>query len=151
MLSRRLKGKWSLRRRQGFHSTLSVSFTLRHHSTSLSNWYNLSLIFTCTNGRESNKGSQKTPFLAINAKGGDILSPKQKDHTTTNVKIFKNFSNWYLNVFDLFFNWYLQKLVKPSWKLRGEFYSGGVLFSQRKTFETGGENFKSWKCFSKYY
>jgi hypothetical protein len=35
-------------------------------------------------------------------KGGEILSPKQKDRTTTNVKIFKNFSNWYLNVFDLF-------------------------------------------------
>jgi hypothetical protein len=28
------------------------------------------------------KGSQKTPFLAINAKGGEILSPKQKDRTT---------------------------------------------------------------------
>jgi hypothetical protein len=82
MLSRRLKGKWSLRRRQGFHSTLSVSFTLRHHSTPLLNWYNLPLIFTCTNGRESKKGSQKTPFLVINAKGGEILSPKQKDHTT---------------------------------------------------------------------
>jgi hypothetical protein len=36
-------------------------------------------------------GSQKTPFLAINAKGGEILSPKQKDRTTTSVKIFKNF------------------------------------------------------------
>jgi hypothetical protein len=47
------------------------------------------------------KGSQKTLFLAIYAKGGEILSPKQKDRTTTNVKIFKNFSNWYLNVFDL--------------------------------------------------
>jgi hypothetical protein len=41
MLSRRLKGKWSTRRRQGFHSTLSVSFTLRRHSTSLFDWYNL--------------------------------------------------------------------------------------------------------------
>jgi hypothetical protein len=112
ILSHRLKGKWSLRRRQGFHSTLSVSFTLRHHSTSLSLWYNLSLIFTCTNVGEIKKGSQKTPFLAINAKGGEILSTKQKDRTTTNVKIFKNFSNWYLNVFDLSFG--IQKLVKPS-------------------------------------
>jgi hypothetical protein len=33
MLSRRLKGKWSLRRRQSFHSTLSVLSTLRHRST----------------------------------------------------------------------------------------------------------------------
>jgi hypothetical protein len=86
VLSLRLKGKWSIRRRQGFHSTLSVSFTLRHHSTSLSNWYNLSLIFTCTNGGES----KRSPFLAINAKGGEILSPKQKDRTTN----LQKFSKW---------------------------------------------------------
>jgi hypothetical protein len=42
-----------------------------------------------------------SPFLAINAKGGEIFSPKQKDRTTTNFKIFKTFSNWYLNVFDI--------------------------------------------------
>jgi hypothetical protein len=50
-----------------------------------------------------------SPFLEINAKGGEILSPKQKDRTT----IFKNlfgfhkslFSNWYL-VISHFFNWY---------------------------------------------
>ena len=35
-----------------------------------------------------------------------------------------------------FQNWYL---LKPSWKLRGEIHSGGVLFSQRTGFETGGE------------
>jgi hypothetical protein len=60
-------------------------------------------------------------FLAINAKGGEILSPKQKDRTTTNLKLFQliyfgyvyfqeSFQNWHLNVFNL----YLQKLVKPS-------------------------------------
>jgi hypothetical protein len=27
------------------------------------------------------------PFLAINAKGGESMSPKQKDRTTTNLKI----------------------------------------------------------------
>jgi hypothetical protein len=86
MLSHRLKRKWSFRRRQGFHSTLTVSFTLRRHSASLSHWYNLSLIFTCTNGGESKKGSQKTQFLAINAKGGEILSLKQKDCTTKTSK-----------------------------------------------------------------
>jgi hypothetical protein len=37
-------------------------------------------------GEKRKKGSQKIPFLAINAKGGEISSPKQKDHTTTNVK-----------------------------------------------------------------
>jgi hypothetical protein len=88
MLSRRLKGKWSLRRRQGFHSALPVSFTLAvtlHHS-------HIGIIFThisFTNEGESNKGSQMSPFLAINAKGGEILSPKQKDRITN----FKNFQN----------------------------------------------------------
>jgi hypothetical protein len=142
MLSCRLKGKWSLRRRQGFHSTLPVSFTLRHHSTSLSIWYNLSLIFTYTNEGVTKKGSQKTPFLATNAKGGEILSPKQKDRTTTKFKIFKNFSNWYqmnlisFNWYVYFQNWYL---LKPSWKLRGEFHSGGVLFKSKENHLKQGE------------
>jgi hypothetical protein len=32
---------------------------------------------------EKVKRALKTPFLAINAKGGESFSPKQKDHTTT--------------------------------------------------------------------
>jgi hypothetical protein len=35
------------------------------------------------------KRALKTPFLAINAKGGESISPKQKDRTTT--PISKNF------------------------------------------------------------
>jgi hypothetical protein len=50
------------------------------------------------------KGSQKSPFLAINAKGGESISPKQKDRTTTHFNIFKiKFSIGIL----LVFNWYL--------------------------------------------
>jgi hypothetical protein len=30
--------------------------------------------------------THKYPFLAINAKGGESISPKQKDRTTTNFK-----------------------------------------------------------------
>jgi hypothetical protein len=78
MMSRRLKGKWSLRRRQGFHSTLTVSLTLRRHSTTLSHWYNLSLIFHLPMGEKVKRGSQKSPFLAINAKGGESIKPKAK-------------------------------------------------------------------------
>jgi hypothetical protein len=55
------------------------------------------------------------PFSAIYAKGGESMSPKQKDRTTTNFKIlvfqfgFKEvFSNWYL-MFDIISNGY-----KPS-------------------------------------
>jgi hypothetical protein len=33
-------------------------------------------------GIKFKKGSQESPFLAINAKGGETLSPKQKDRTT---------------------------------------------------------------------
>jgi hypothetical protein len=73
---------------------------------------------------KSIKGSQKTLLLAINAKGGEILSPKQKDRTTTNVKIFKNFSIWYLNEFDLF-NWYLQKNSKNPLKSQEENFIKG--------------------------
>jgi hypothetical protein len=60
---------------------------------------------------ENKKGSQNTLFLVINAKGGEILSPKQKDRTT---KLQKNFEimfcvclfNWYV------FNWLVfSKLV----------------------------------------
>jgi hypothetical protein len=31
-----------------------------------------------------------TPFLAIHAKGGESMSPKQKDRTTTSIKMIFN-------------------------------------------------------------
>jgi hypothetical protein len=40
-------------------------------------------------GRKFEKGlifHSKYPFLAIHAKGGESISPKQKDRTTTNFK-----------------------------------------------------------------
>jgi hypothetical protein len=37
-------------------------------------------------GRKFTKGLSKDSVLAINAKGGEILSPKQKDRTTTKFK-----------------------------------------------------------------
>jgi hypothetical protein len=42
------------------------------------------------------------PFLAIHAKGGESMSPKQKDRTTTNFKnlVFsKSILNWYSIMF----------------------------------------------------
>jgi hypothetical protein len=41
-----------------------------------------------TKGEESNLRALMIPFLAIHAKGGESMSPKQKDRTTTNFKIF---------------------------------------------------------------
>jgi hypothetical protein len=39
-----------------------------------------------TKGEESNSRALMIPFLAIHAKGGESMSPKQKDRTTTNFK-----------------------------------------------------------------
>jgi hypothetical protein len=41
--------------------------------------------------------------------------------------------------------------LKPSWTLRGGFHLGEFCLVKGKAFETGGENFKSWKCFAKSY
>jgi hypothetical protein len=77
MLSHRLKGKWSLRRRQGFHSTLPVLFTLRRHSAPLSNF---GIIFTHIHLYHwgESKRALKTPFLAINAKGERVLAQSKR-------------------------------------------------------------------------
>jgi hypothetical protein len=40
-----------------------------------------------TKGEESTSRALMIPFLAIHAKGGENMSPKQKDRTTTNFKI----------------------------------------------------------------
>jgi hypothetical protein len=89
----------------------------------------------------------------IHAKGGENVSPKQKDRTTTNFKIlvfqfdFKEvFSNWYLTC-DIISNWYtLFKInIKTLLNTKGEF-----CLVKGKAFETGGENYKSSKCFSKF-
>ena len=55
--------------------------------------------------------SLKVSVLAIHAKGGESISPKQKDRTTTNFKnivfqfVLKKFFNWYI-MFDIISNWY---------------------------------------------
>jgi hypothetical protein len=77
MLSHRLKGKWSLRRRQGFHSTPSnySSFAVTPHRSPL--WYNLHSYIVCQRGREFEKGlyfTHKYPFLAIHVKGEKVLA-----------------------------------------------------------------------------
>jgi hypothetical protein len=60
-------------------------------------------------GERKQKGlyfTHKYLFLAIHAKGGESISPKQKDRTTTNFKnvvfqfVLKKFFNWYL-IFDI--------------------------------------------------
>jgi hypothetical protein len=50
-------------------------------------------------GGENLKRALKTPFLAINAKGGESISPKQKDRTTT--PISKNFETKFFQLVSL--------------------------------------------------
>jgi hypothetical protein len=60
---------------------------------------------------EKVKGLSKSPFLAINAKGGESISPKQKDRTTTHFKKIRNkvfqSVSCYLFQIGMIFNWYM--------------------------------------------
>jgi hypothetical protein len=69
------------------------------------------MLFTI--GRESERAyiSLKYPFLAIHAKGGENISPKQKDRTTTNFQNFelrKDFSidDFSIGIVDRISNWF---------------------------------------------
>jgi hypothetical protein len=50
-----------------------------------------------TKGEDSALWALMIPFLAIHAKGGESMSPKQKDRTTT------NFKNLVLSIYQLIF------------------------------------------------
>jgi hypothetical protein len=166
VLSLRLKGKWSIRQRHRFHSTPSVLSTLcRYSVTTLQIGIILHSYLLVPMGES--KGLSKSPFLAINAKGGESIKPKAKRTAPPpNFNCVSKILNWYISnrycfktsigillwqpfqlvcLFsigiykDKFSNWYL---LKPSWKLRGEFHSGEVLFSQIKSIWNRGRNFQ---------
>jgi hypothetical protein len=81
-----LKGNWSLRQRQRLPLHSIKLLTLRRRSEQLSKF---GIIFTHILFAKGEKVvtkayiSLKYPFLAIHAKGGESISPKQKDRTTT--------------------------------------------------------------------
>jgi hypothetical protein len=93
-----LKGKWSIWQRHRFHSTSSVLSIICRYSAISLNWYNLHSYSFVLVGEKVKRGLQ-TPFLVINAKGGESISPKQKDRTTMPAKgphyhaNFKKFRN----------------------------------------------------------
>jgi hypothetical protein len=105
MISLRLKGKWSIRQRQGFHSNsdgitypllllmyLTIGMTL--HSYLL---YHLGESIRPQRGRKCKKGSQVLRFWHLMPKGEKGLSPKQNDCTTIS-KISTNvYFNWDLS------------------------------------------------------
>jgi hypothetical protein len=71
----------------------------------------------------------KYPFLAIHAKGGESISPKQKDRTTTNFQNLKGLEMMNFSIGNLFSrnstfkNWYLKTLLNTKRRnlLRGSF------------------------------
>jgi hypothetical protein len=153
MLSRRLKGKWSLQRRQDFHSTLSVLFT---PSLSLRTALHFGIIFTLIISTNEEKVTRahisltKYPFLVIHAKGGESMSPKQKDRTTTNFKKFlKKFSIGTLFLIYFKLEWPLSKLVSETLlnTKRRIFIQGEFYLSQRKSFWNRGRKFQILKMF----
>jgi hypothetical protein len=79
-----LKGNWSLRRRQRLplHSTTHPSPSLH---IILHLWYNLHSYVLFAKGEKVVRVGpifhSKYPFLAIHAKGGESIGPKQKDRT----------------------------------------------------------------------
>jgi hypothetical protein len=105
VLSLRLKGKWSIRQRHRFHSTPSVLSILCRYSTISQNWYNLSLIFTCTNGENVLKGSQSLRFWRFMPKGERVLAQSKR---TAPPPYLSKFFNWYIfQIGIMIFNWYI--------------------------------------------
>jgi hypothetical protein len=93
--------------------------------------------------------------LAIHAKGGESISPKQKDRTTTNLKkikvvLRKDFSNGDFQIDILFLIEFqtgttFSKLISKTLlnTKRRILLRGSFVLVKGKAFETGGENFKS--------
>jgi hypothetical protein len=88
MISLQLKGKWSTSRRQGFHSTLSVSFTLclTHRHPIGINLHSYPL-FSKGGENRPRRGRIIRPLKFLHfwhlMQRGKVLGPKQKDCTTS--------------------------------------------------------------------
>jgi hypothetical protein len=84
-----LKGKWSIRQRHRFHSTSSILSFLAGIPPTLQFGIIFTHILFAKGGEKVKKAYislTKYPFLVIHAKGGESISPKQKNHITTNFK-----------------------------------------------------------------
>jgi hypothetical protein len=84
MICLKLKGKWSIWQRQGFHSNsdgiiyplsllMQISIGMNLHSYFFYQWGK-----RIRPQRGRIKGLSSSPFLAINAKGGESIKPKEK-------------------------------------------------------------------------
>jgi hypothetical protein len=124
MLSHRLKGNWSLRRRQGFHSTPSnySSFAVAPHRSPT--WYNLHSYIICQRERKSRAYISLTSirFWRFMPNGEKVLAQSKRiahhqfQKLSFSICISRSVSNWYL-MFGSISNWYnsFQNLYpKPS-------------------------------------
>jgi hypothetical protein len=81
MLSLRLKGNGVFDKDKASTPTLMVSFILCRYSSKLSFGMTLHSYFFYQWGRKY-QGLSSSPFLVINAKGGQNIKPKAKGRTT---------------------------------------------------------------------
>jgi hypothetical protein len=122
----------SAKTRLPLHSTTHPSPSLR---STLRLWYNPHSYVSFAKGEKIvNIRALMIPFLAIHAKGGENMSPKQKDRTTTLILTLMIF-NWLKNfkfgislcskrgASSIFKTWYLKTLLNTKRKiyLRGSF------------------------------
>jgi hypothetical protein len=96
-------------------------------------------------GRKCKKGSNVLHIWRLMPKGEKILSPKQKDRTTT----ISNFSKWWFNWISQMFvfqfismlirsqNWYLLKTLLKAKRIIS--FMGSFKLVKGKAFETGGK------------
>jgi hypothetical protein len=115
------------------------------HSVS-PHWYNLSLIYYLPKGENTSKGLYFTlsiRFWRFMPKGEKVLAQSKRTAPPPNFKTY-DFQivislcskEGQSSIFKIV-------VLKPSWTLRGEFYWGGVLFSQRKSIWNKGRNFQT--------
>jgi hypothetical protein len=100
-----------------------------------------------TKGEDSTSRALMIPFLAIHAKGGENMSPKQKDRTTTNFKNFmfpRKLSIGFLLCSKRGENSISKRYIKTLLNTKKRIsFKGEFCLVKGEAFETGGENFKS--------
>jgi hypothetical protein len=136
--SHRLKGNWSLRRRQRLPLHSIKLLTLRRRSAQLSYF---GIIFTpILFAKWKEISSKGLYFTQVSVFGDSCQRGRKYQPKAKGPHHHLIFSNWYLIVFKKGEKVLSSKIAKPSWTLRGGFHLGGVLFSQRKNIWNKGKH-----------
>jgi hypothetical protein len=130
MLSLKLKGKLSIRQRQGFHSNSDGIIYPLPLLRKLSIGINPSLICILPM-KEKVKGLSSAPFLAINAKGGERIKPKAKGpHHHFKILNFQNLKEEIISI-GVSFGFKISLSIRISIGL----ISLGICFKKGKSFQ----------------